>query len=1135
MSVSIWAAWKLRELERTRLEERFSRAVQTDLGFIGAVVQQHESALFSLRVKFNSKARVSREEFRFAVNELTRVTTNFSALEWVPRVPESEIGRLVSEARADGFSEFKVFAANPPKTQKTETIVGEHWPIFYVEPVAGNERALGYDLTTGPTVQDIVVARDSGDTRISGPIELRQETRGRKSLVAILPVYDPDLPTETVEQRRRAFRGVVQAVSRIGDIFSEVFAGRSEVPYDLAVFLTGENSADVELVYFRPAREQEDVHPPGMPAAGDFVENKVETIGQRVWAFNFRATPEWLRHNASETPSLVLLLGVVSTVGLCGFLISTTRRTRTIERQVLRRTSELRESNARLEQEANERRHAEASLRRSEQSLAEAQRIARLGRWESVPGTGELAWSPETYRIFGVSPGSFQPTIERFYDCVHPEDRQQVRQQVQAALELGMSYRLVHRILRPDGEIRHVEENAELVPAPEGGDRRLLGTVMDVTERHLAELALASERNLLRTLLDAIPDLIVVKDGQLRYTLVNQANAQHLGVTDPRDAAGRCDADFQPPDQAGRQREDDLAVLRTGNAIFNREEQIRAGAKEWFLTNKVPLRDERGQVNGLICISRDITDRRRMLEDLEREHSLLRTFIDAVPDFIYVKDVAGRYLLTNRANLRLLGGRAMEDVIGRTIHDLFPPEHARLYEEDDRKVLEQGEMVVDHELPMRFPGGREGWVLTTKVPIRDQAGRITAVFGVSRDITESRRLQLERAEMDRRINQSQKLESLGALAGGVAHDFNNILTIVLNNATLAKNFAHDPVLFDECLGQIEHAAARAAHLCNQMLAYSGRGQFVIQPIRLADLVEDTMPLLRSGVSRKAVLEVEAQPAPAVAQADVTQIRQIILNLVINASDALGEQVGTIRILTGMMRADDAYLADTVLTPEVEPGDYVFLEVADSGCGMSPQTVAKIFEPFFTTKFAGRGLGLAAVLGIVRGHRGAIRVQSVVGKGTTIRLLLPAVMGVDPKPLPGPRRGTPSARPASGRILVVDDEDFIRSVVCRALERAGYSTKAAASGQEAVEILARGPSEVAAVLLDLTMPRMDGQQTFIELRKLNPRVPVLLMSGFSESEATARFAGQGLAGFIQKPFEAGALLTQLQEVIGSGQA
>ncbi len=1130
--LSVGGAWKVQQLEREQLKERFERIVQTDFAFISTVIQRHESSLFALRVLFSTGGGVTREEFRLAVQDLKTNGPTFSVFEWIPVVPEAERAAFEQAARRDGLPQFALFDKTPDGVRVPAARRPEHWPILYVEPMAGNEAALGYDLAAGPTVGDIAVARDSGDTRLSRPLPLVQATNNLKSVIAILPVYAAKAPRETVAQRRAAFRGVVEGISHVSDVFNEVYQQRSEVAYDFTVVLPQEGVADPELLFFRPATGlvAGGSQPPSLtPAEGEFAISRLAPIGQRTWLFHFAATPEWIRRNTPRTPILTLLVGLLATAVTSGILVVAGRQTQSVEAKVRRRTLELRAANERLEQEARERSAVERSLRDSEQSLVEAQRIARLGRWESVPATGRLIWSAETFRIFGVSPEVFQPSIEAFYALVHPDDRAHLREQVQAALQLGIPYRLVHRSVLADGSVRHLQENAELVRDPADGSVRLIGTVLDVTERQQAENALASERNLLRTLLDAIPDPIVVKDRESRYLLLNLANARALQVPDRALAIGKTDADFQPAEQAERQAADDRAVMASGQAVINREEFISNDAPGWYLTNKIPLRDERGNITGLISISRDITDRRRMLEALEREHALLRTLIDTLPDFVYVKDQAGRYLLTNTANLGLLGGRPMEEVIGKTIHDLFPAEHARLYEEDDRRVLDHGEFIINREHPMRFPGGRHGWVLTTKVPIRERDGRITAVFGVSRDITENKRLQLERAEMDKRINQSQKLESLGALAGGVAHDFNNILTIILNNATLAKSYAHDPVLFDECLGQIEHAAARAAHLCNQMLAYSGRGQFVIQPIRLADLIDDTLPLLRSGVSRKAQLEVVAEPCDAVAQADVTQIRQIILNLVINASDALGDSPGSIRIRTGLMRANADYLRATTLSPDLEPGEFVFLEVADTGCGMSAETVAKIFEPFFTTKFAGRGLGLAAVLGIVRGHRGAIRVDSEPGRGTTFRLLLPAVHGVVPRPLARPVEAIVPVKLA-GKILVVDDEEFIRSVLCRSLGKVGFETVSAASGSEAIGLLAQNPSAIAAVLLDLTMPRMDGQQTFEELRKIHPTLPVLLMSGFSELEATSRFAGQGLAGFIQKPFETVALVEQLRLVI-----
>ena len=632
-----------------------------------------------------------------------------------------------------------------------------------------------------------------------------------------------------------------------------------------------------------------------------------------------------------------------------------------------RRTRQLNEANHQLKQQATERRQVEEALRQSEQKLTEAQRIARLGRWESDLVAGRLTWSDETYRIFGLLPGSISPTIEDFYVRVHSDDREMVRERVLAARHQGTPYQLVHRILWPDGTVRHVQENAELVREGDGTGR-LVGTVLDITERREIEEALAKERNLLRTLVDAIPDPIAVKDREGRFLLVNRANGLALGLQSPAEAVGRADTDFQPVTEAHRQAADDCLVIASGHPILSREEYVANGAAGWYLTSKIPLRNDRDEITGLISISRNITERRLIQAELQREHAFLRTLIDTLPDFVYVKDLEGRYLLTNRANLRLLGLPTVEAAIGKTVRDLFPPEVAELYDADDRRVI-AGESVLNREHPARFPDGTEGFILTTKVPIRNADGQVTAVFGISRDVTDLHRMQREREEIHRQLNHSQKLESLGELAGGVAHDFNNILTVILNNAILAKLHPDEAALRQECLEQIEHAAARAAHLCNQMLAYSGRGQFVVEPICLRELVDDTLPLVRSSVSRRAELEVIAEPCEAVTQTDVTQIRQIILNLVINASDALGNEPGRIRIVTGLMTPDSGYLKSCALAPEGAEGPFVFLEVSDTGCGMTPETMARIFEPFFSTKFTGRGLGLAAVLGIVRGHRG----------------------------------------------------------------------------------------------------------------------------------------------------------------------
>jgi CheY-like chemotaxis protein len=337
-----------------------------------------------------------------------------------------------------------------------------------------------------------------------------------------------------------------------------------------------------------------------------------------------------------------------------------------------------------------------------------------------------------------------------------------------------------------------------------------------------------------------------------------------------------------------------------------------------------------------------------------------------------------------------------------------------------------------------------------------------------------------------------------------------------------------PVL--DNLQRIEKAAARASDLARQMLAYSGKGTFVIESIDLNRLVEEMGHMLEVSISKHAVLRYNlTRPLPGVA-ADATQLRQVVMNLVINASEAIGDQSGVIAISTGCVDSTETSLQNYWLTDPLPHGLYVFLEVADTGCGMDKETMARIFDPFFTTKFTGRGLGMAAVLGIVRSHKGAIRVYSEAGRGSTFKILLPA--GDRPPELQEPPTGNDIWR-GSGVALLVDDEETVRAIGGEMLRELGYEVITAVDGQDAVEkYVARGDIDV--VILDLTMPHMDGEQCFRELRQREPRVKVIMTSGFSEHEVTQKFAGKGLVGFIQKPYTLAALREVMRRVV-SGEA
>jgi two-component system, cell cycle sensor histidine kinase and response regulator CckA len=366
----------------------------------------------------------------------------------------------------------------------------------------------------------------------------------------------------------------------------------------------------------------------------------------------------------------------------------------------------------------------------------------------------------------------------------------------------------------------------------------------------------------------------------------------------------------------------------------------------------------------------------------------------------------------------------------------------------------------------------------------------------------------------------QKLESIGVLAGGIAHDFNNLLHVVLGNADLARGHLPPDSPAVETLDEVIRAAHRATDLTRQLLAYSGKGAFVLRHLDLSREVREMATLLRTAISRQATLVWELDPDIPSISADETQIRQIVMNLITNASDALGDAAGTITLRTGTVRVDE---------PKAS-GEFVYLEVADTGAGMAPETLQRIFDPFFSTKFAGRGLGLAAVMGIVEAHRGLIRIRTAPGEGTAFRVLFPAAyVEADVAETP---TFTRSDWRGNGTLLIVEDEEGVRAVAERMLAGLGFRVLTAEDGRQALKVVAAHGEELAAVLLDLSMPRMGGPETFRRLRAVHPRLPVVLMSGYTEQEVAAQFleGGPSPVAFLQKPFLPADLVAVLRRLI-----
>jgi PAS domain S-box-containing protein len=763
-----------------------------------------------------------------------------------------------------------------------------------------------------------------------------------------------------------------------------------------------------------------------------------------------------------------------------------------------------------------ERRQAEDALRASEERFRSTYENATIGLYRTTPDGRILMANPALMRMLGYA--SFEELAKRNlehggYEPAYP--RAEFRRRLESA---GAAVGLESAWKRADGTTVWVRESATVIRGSDGRPLYYDGTVEDITERRRAEETLRWEQFLMSTLMDGTPDSIYFKDAQSRFVRVNQAFARWCRLDDPARVVGKTDFDIFTRVHAEAALRTEQEVMRTGRPVvdFEEEETWPDRPSTWVSTTKMPLRDAAGAVIGTFGISRDITARKRAEALLRRSEGEYRALIEYAPLGIYRSTPQGRYLTVNPALVRMLGYDSADELLGLDIpRDVFADadDRVRLFAQFEGR--DEAKAEVDWK---RKDGSRVSVRLNVRM-IRAAAGEIECYEGLVEDVTEQRSLEAQ-------FRQAQRLEAVGRLAGGVAHDFNNVLTAIAgySDLLLADLEAGDPKRQD--VEEIRAATERAAALTRQLLAFSRKQVLQTRVVDLNAVVKVLEKMLRRLIGEDVRLAFTPGAGLDAVRVDPGQVEQMILNLAVNARDAMPDG-GRLTIETANVRLDEAFARDH---HGAVPGRYVMLAVSDTGVGMDAEVRSHVFEPFFTTKEQGKGtgLGLATVYGIVKQSGGTVWVYSEPGRGTTFKIYFPQV----DEP-PEAAAAAPADQVAAGgreTVLLAEDDAAVRAVVADVLAQKGYVALRAPDGQTALEMARAHPGRIQLLITDMIMPGMSGRELAETLVALRPGVRVLYMSGYTDDAVVRHGVLEAGVPYLQKPFTPDALARKVREVL-----
>ncbi|MCB2144967.1 MAG: PAS domain S-box protein [Deltaproteobacteria bacterium] len=999
---------------------------------------------------------------------------------WAQWMPASDRERMEEQIRAEGLSEFSIWQrdVNGNRLPVAKRDDG-YCPIIRAAPAERKREALGFDLGSDPLRQRALeAAAHSGLTTCSAPIG----NPGEPNTPAIIHVFRPIFAQDNASRLRGFALADLQPAALLKSA-----RPTDAVLLELAIGISGTAIETLAASWERGS----------FPDTRLSVTYPIFEFGQ-VFLVTAYAGSAFMKLYAFRVAWLVLIAGLMLTILLAGWFGSVHRKREQLERLVEERTRSLVETRNQMELVLHG---------------------ADLGAWEWCVPSDAMIVNENWAKLIGYRFDEIGPLLENWRGLIAPEDITAANEAMQLHLE-GQSdfYEIEHRLLHKAGHYIWVLAKGRVIERDaEGCPLRVCGTCLDTTKHRQVEAALKTSETLLRTLIDTLPDLVWLKDPQGVYLACNKRFERLYGAKEA-DIIGKTDYDFVDPELADFFRKKDEAAMVAGSACLNEEELTFAddGHRELVETIKTPMVDARGRQIGVLGIARNITDRKRTMEMLRLSEEKFSKIFAMSPDIIAITRLQDGKIMDVNIGFEETTGWKRSEVVGRTSADIqfWADPSAR---EDMVTELMAGRDVLHREIEFRRKDGnrRIGVYSARMIRISDE---VTLIF-ILQDITKSRSLEAQ-------LQQSQKLEAVGVLAGGVAHDFNNMLGAIIGYAELSMSTLDSSDPMRRNFNKILDAAQRSANLTRQLLAFARKQ--TIEPV-VFDLnasIEGTLKMLRRLIGENIELAWQPTTVKCSVCMDPGQLDQILANLCVNARDAIAE-VGKITIKTSTILFDEiscsAY-ADCV------PGEYVRLTIGDDGCGMDRETQDHIFEPFFTTKGIGQGtgLGLATVYGIVKQNQGFIQLYSESGIGTTFDIYLPRHAGGAETAIKDSDDAIPYSQGET--ILMVEDDPTMREMGLLMLQRLGYTVLPAATPGEAIRMAEDEHTDIQLFITDVVMPEMNGRELADRLLAIRPGMKHLFMSGYTADVIAHQGVLEEGVNFIHKPFTVKDLAVKIRAVL-----